>query len=116
MRGTQVRPRGQREHGARRRCLDSARQQACRHRRGWKPFQGISRRETVGGRNDNSGTEAARLFVQPLAPVPFLTFSAQLQVAFGRTPNHDPFALESSFTLSSIDVRRFRYRGIEAYV
>jgi hypothetical protein len=33
--------------------------------------------------------------------VPFLTFSAQLQVAFGRTPNHDPFALESSFTLSS---------------
>ncbi len=54
------------------------------------------------GRNDNSGT--------------FLTFSAQLQIAFGRTPNHDPFALVSSFTLSSTDVRRFRYRGIEAYV
>ena len=68
--------------------------------------------------NDNSGTEAARqwLFVQPLATVPFLTFSAQLQIAFGRTPNHDPFALESSFTLSSTDVRRFHYRGIEAYV
>jgi hypothetical protein len=57
---------------------------------------------------------AAWLFVQPLATVPFLTFSAQLQIAFGRTPNHDPFALESS--LSSTDVRRFRYRGIEAYV
>jgi len=37
------------------------------------------------------------------------------RIAFGRTPNHDPFALESSFTLSSTDVRRFRYRGIEAY-
>jgi hypothetical protein len=48
--------------------------------------------------------------------MPFLTFSAQLQISFGRTPNHDPFALESSFTLSSTDVRRFRYRGIEAYV
>jgi hypothetical protein len=55
-------------------------------------------------------------FVQPLATVPFLTFSAQLQIAFDRTPNHHPFALESSFTLSSTDVRRFRYRGIEAYV
>ena len=71
---------------------------------------------TVGGSNDNSGSEAAWLFVQPLATVPFLTFSAQLQIAFGRTPNHDPFALESSFTLSSTDVRRFRYRGIEPYV
>ena len=69
-------------------------------------------------RNDNSGTEAAWQwhFVQPLATVPFLTFSAQLQIAFGRTPNHDPFALESSFTLSSTEVRRFRYRGIEPYV
>ena len=57
-----------------------------------------------------------RFCVQPLATVPFLTFSAQLQIAFGRTPNHDPFALEFSFTLSSTDVRRFRYRGIEAYV
>ena len=38
------------------------------------------------------------------------------RIAFGRTPNHDPFALESSFTLSSTDVRRFHYRGIEAYV
>jgi hypothetical protein len=28
----------------------------------------------------------------------------------------DPFALESSFTLSSTEVRRFRYRGFEAYV
>ena len=70
-------------------------------------------------RNDklwHRGSLAAWLFVQPLTTVPFLTFSAQLQIAFGRTPNHDPFALESSFTLSSTDVRRFRYRGIEAYV
>ncbi len=37
---------------------------------------------------------AAWLFVYQLATVPFLTFSAQLQIAFGRTPNHDPFALE----------------------
>ena len=71
MRGTQIRPRGQREHGAV--CLAA-------------------------------GDGA------------FLTFSAQLQIAFGRTPNHDPFALESSFTLSSTYLRRFRYRGIEAYV
>ena len=55
-------------------------------------------------------------FVQLLATVPFLTFSAQLQIAFGRTLNHDPFALESSFTLRSSYLRRFRYRGIEAYV
>jgi hypothetical protein len=34
----------------------------------------------------------AWLFVQPLATVPFLTFSAQLQITFGRTPNHNPFA------------------------
>ena len=67
-------------------------------------------------RGNKAGSEAAWLFVQPLATVPFLTFSVQLQIAFGRTPNHDPFALESSFTLSSTDVRRFRYRGIEAYV
>jgi YVTN family beta-propeller protein len=39
--------------------------------------------------------------VPPWASVTFLAFSAQLQIAFGRTPNHDAFALESSFTLSS---------------
>jgi YVTN family beta-propeller protein len=33
--------------------------------------------------------------------VPFLAFSAQLQIHFGRRPNTDAFALESSFTLSS---------------
>jgi len=76
----------------------------------------LSKASPSRDRNDNSGSEAAWLFVQPLATVPFLTFSAQLQIAFGRTPNHDPFALESSFTLSSTDVRHFRYRGIEAYV
>jgi hypothetical protein len=50
--------------------------------------------------NDNSGTEAAWLFVQPLATVPFLTFSAQLEVAFG-LQTIIPFDLVSSFTLSS---------------
>ena len=54
-------------------------------------------------------------FVQLLATVPFLTFSAQLQIAFGllQTMILSP---ETSFTLSSTYLRRFRYRGIEAYV
>jgi hypothetical protein len=33
--------------------------------------------------------------------VPFLAFSAKLQIALDRKANHDAFALESSFTLSS---------------
>ncbi len=37
----------------------------------------------------------------PPTGFPFLAFSAKLQIAFGRTPNRDAFALESSFTLSS---------------
>jgi YVTN family beta-propeller protein len=38
----------------------------------------------------------------PASPtVPFLAFSAQLQIHFGRKPNQDVFALQSSFTLSS---------------
>ena len=56
------------------------------------------------------------LFVQLLATVPFLTFSAQFQIAFGLLQTMTPSPLESSFTLSSTDLRRFRYRGIEAYV
>jgi YVTN family beta-propeller protein len=39
--------------------------------------------------------------IPPSTTVPFLAFSAQLQIAFGRAPNQDAFALESSFTLSS---------------
>ena len=56
--------------------------------------------------NDNSGTEAARLFVQPLATVPFLTFSAQLQIAFGRTPNHDPFVTGANSRASDVGFMR----------
>jgi hypothetical protein len=54
-------------------------------------------------------------FVQLLTTVPFLTFSAQRQIAFGllQTMILSP---ETSFTLRRTDVRRFRYRGIEAYV
>ncbi len=37
----------------------------------------------------------------PPAGVPFLAFNAKLQIHFGREPNTDAFALESSFTLSS---------------
>jgi hypothetical protein len=33
--------------------------------------------------------------------VPFLAFKAKLQIALDRKANHDAFALESSFTLSS---------------
>jgi YVTN family beta-propeller protein len=37
----------------------------------------------------------------PPQGVPFLAFSAQLQIHFGRRPNTDAFTLQSSFTLSS---------------
>jgi len=55
----------------------------------------------VGGPQDsgNNTTGAAWVFVTP--SVPFLAFRAQLEIAFGRAPNQDAFALESSFTLSS---------------
>ena len=58
---------------------------------------------------------STRQFVQLLTTVPFLTFSAQRQIAFGllQTMILSP---ETSFTLNSTDVRRFCYRGIEAYV
>jgi len=39
--------------------------------------------------------------VPPPPGVPFLAFSAQLQIDIDRNPNHDAFALESSFALSS---------------
>jgi YVTN family beta-propeller protein len=39
--------------------------------------------------------------VPPPQSVPFRAFHAELQIAFGRAPNRDVFALESSFTLSS---------------
>jgi len=37
----------------------------------------------------------------PPAGVPFLAFNAALEIHFGRKPNTDAFALESSFALSS---------------
>jgi hypothetical protein len=37
----------------------------------------------------------------PPQGVPFLAFGGQLQIHFGRRPNTDVFALQSSFTLSS---------------
>jgi YVTN family beta-propeller protein len=39
--------------------------------------------------------------VPPSARVPFGAFSAELAIAFGHTPDHDAFALLSSFTLGS---------------
>ena len=39
--------------------------------------------------------------IPPPQGVPFLAFSAKLQIALDRKANHDAFALESSFTLSS---------------
>jgi hypothetical protein len=68
------------------------------------------------GRNDILAPGAAWLSVQPVATVPFLTFSAQLEIAPWPYSNHHPFDLVSSFTLSSTHVRRFRNGGIEAYV
>jgi len=53
---------------------------------------------TVGTNPDGVG-----IIPPPAAPatVPFLAFSAKLQIHFGRAPNQDAFALESGFTLSS---------------
>jgi YVTN family beta-propeller protein len=39
--------------------------------------------------------------IPPPPGVPFLAFDARLAIAFGGAPNHDSFALQSSFTLSS---------------
>ena len=83
MQGTQVRPRGQREPAARRRCLDSKLVGT-----GAVGSQGISlalsaesNTAILGGRNDILAPGAAWLFVQTVATVPFLTFSAQLEIA-----------------------------------
>jgi len=61
-------------------------QQAGRH--GAVGSQGISvalsadsNTAILGGRNDILAPGAAWLFVQPVATVPFLTFSAQLEIA-----------------------------------
>jgi hypothetical protein len=49
-----------------------------------------------------AGGSPAGVAITPASTnVPFLAFSAQLQIAFGRAANQDAFALESSFTLRS---------------
>jgi hypothetical protein len=55
----------------------------------------------VGGPFDDDDNGAAWVFVQPPATVPFLAFTAHLQLDVDANPKKDAFALESSFTLSS---------------